>query len=91
MTTKPPKIDAEQMGMNASQILNNAAFKAAMAGVKDYYTEAMINTKPNEADVREHLHKCIHALEDMRAALTAFLERGKLEKTMAIKREKAKK
>jgi hypothetical protein len=79
------------MAMSANGLINNPAYKAAISAVKAYYTEQMIDTKPEESATREHLHKCIHALADIHAALTAFVERGKLEKSMAIKREKAKK
>jgi len=81
----------QQLAMRAEQLTGNPAFKAAMEAVRGCYTEAMINTKPDESAQREHLHRCIHALTDVQTALTAFIETGKIEKRMAVKKEKAKK
>jgi hypothetical protein len=81
----------QQMSMQAQQVVGNPAYIAAVAAVRGFYTESMINTKPDEAAQREHLHRCIHALSDVQTALTAFIESGKIEKQMAVKKEKAKK
>ena len=92
MTTTPPtKPDKQRLAGNAARLLSDPAFKAAMEAVKGTYVQSMINTAPDEHHQREHLHRCIHALSDIETALTAFVQTGTVEKSMAIKQQKAKK
>lgn len=91
MPPKPPKIDADRLAMHSDQVVKNPAFIAAFDAIKENYTEQWRATKPEESEKREHLHKCIHALEDVRTALTIFVSTGKMEKMMELKRAKAKK
>lgn len=89
---KPPRPpNVEMLAMNASNLLGNQAFKEAMKVVRTAYTEEMVNSRPEDTSKREHLHKCIHALSDLETALTAFIQSGKLEMSMALKQQKAKK
>jgi hypothetical protein len=85
------KLDNQQMGLQASQVIENPAFKEATKAVRSFYTEQMVNTKPEESEIRDHLHRCIHALTDVETALTAFIQSGKIEKQMAVKKERSKK
>lgn len=86
-----PQIDIERRAMHSEHLLGNPSFKAALQAVRGAYTEEMINSNPDDAAKREHLHRCIHAIADVESALTAFIQSGKIEKTMLIKQEKAKK
>lgn len=89
---KPTKeIGIERLAMNASSLLNNPSFKAAVDAVRGAYTQEMINSAPDDASKREHFHRCIHAITDIETALTAFIQSGKIEKSMLMKQEKAKK
>lgn len=89
---KPPKEKGiERLALNASHLLNNPSFKAAVDAVRGAYTQEMINSSPDDADKREHFHRCIHAMTDIETALTAFIQSGNIEKSMLLKQEKAKK
>jgi hypothetical protein len=89
---KPPKApNIERLALAASLLQNNPAFKEAMSAVRGTYTQAMINSDPNDAARREHFHRCIHSLTDIESALTAFIQSGTLEKLTATKQQKAKK
>lgn len=88
---RKPKLDAGRLALHADQVTKNPAFLEAFEAIKTNYTEQMVETRPDESAKRDHLHKCIHALEDVRTALTIFISTGKMEQIMALKRKKAKK
>lgn len=89
---KPPKAAGiERLAMNAGHLLNNPSFKEAVEAVRGAYTQEMVNSNPDDVSKREHFHRCIHAITDIETALTAFIQSGKIEKSMLLKQEKAKK
>lgn len=88
---KKPKLNLKQLATQAGELMQNPAFQAAMAAVRETYTAEMVNTRPEDVAKREHFHKCIHAAADIEAALTAFIEHGKMQALMNRKKEKAKK
>lgn len=92
MRNKPPKSpDIQRLASSSSMLKSNPAFKAALEAVRGTYTQAMINSDPNDAGKREHFHRCIHSLTDIESALTAFIQSGTLEQLTITKQEKAKK
>ena len=88
MTKKP---DIQRLAGAATMLQTNIAFKEAMTAVRGAYTQAMINSSPDDAAKREHFHRCIHSLTDIESALTAFIQSGTLEQLTITKQEKAKK
>ena len=82
--------EVQQRGDQASQILNNPAFREAMSVVKATYIDAMLATELHETEKRTAFHIAIRSLTDIETALTIFLETGKLDKLQTVKKEKAK-
>lgn len=88
MKNKP---DIQRLASSSGMLQSNPAFKAAVEAVRGAYTQAMINSNPDEAGKREHFHRCIHSLTDIESALTAFVQSGTLEQLTITKQAKAKK
>lgn len=84
-------MDASQRAAHAQQILSNPVFSEAFDMLRKHYTDRMIATSPEDSATRDHFHKSILALSDVKAALTACVERGKLEKAKTVQKEKIKK
>ena len=72
----------------AESLLNNPAFKEALQIVRQAYIERMISTTHEDADGRDHMHKCILALQDLQATLTAFVTSGTIDKVTREKKAK---
>lgn len=86
-----PAPDVQMLAHQATLLTENRAFKEAMSAVRGTYTKAMIETEPDDAKTRDHFHRCIHALNDVESALTAFINTGKIDLAMKVKQERAKK
>lgn len=88
---KKQKIDAATLAMHASAVIQNPAYIEAVDAIRQNYIDQMVATLPAEQAHRDHLHRCIHALDDVGRALTIFISTGKMEKMMADKVEKQRK
>lgn len=83
-------MSAERRAQQAQQILTNPLFKEAFAILEAHYKDKMLQTKPADIEAREHLYRSCLVLSDVKSALTAYIEQGKIEKSNAAKREKAR-
>ena len=88
---KRKKLRADQAAGLANQLLQNPVFQVALDAVRESYKNAAMATRPEDVAKREHYHKCFHALHDIEAALTGFIDHGKMQTMMNLKKQKAKK
>lgn len=75
----------------ANQILKNPIFPEVFEILKVYYVDRMISTDTHDLATREHFHKSIRILADVKSSLTACVEKGKIEKVKAARKEKGNK
>ncbi|TXH55210.1 MAG: hypothetical protein E6Q97_09330 [Desulfurellales bacterium] len=80
-----------QRAAHAQQILTNPVFKESFDMLDRAYKDAIMQSKPEQIELREHLYRSARALTDVKSALTACVETGKIEKITAAKKEKARK
>lgn len=81
------KLEPIRRGEYAKQVLGNPVFQEAFDILQKVYVDRMISTKPDELSTREHYHKSLLALADVKSALTACVETGKIEKVKAVRKE----
>lgn len=84
-------MDINRRAELARQLLSNPVFSEAFNMLKIAYIDRMISTKPEDVATRDHFHKSILALSDVKSALTACVEKGKIEKVKAARAEKVSK
>jgi len=61
---------------DARQVLNNAAFQAAFAELKEQLTTEWLQTAPEEIDRRETLHLSIKLTDRIHSHFESILETG---------------
>lgn len=81
---------AQQRGEWAKNLLANPLFEEAFKFGKDFFTDQMVATSPQDQQTRDHLHLRIIALKDVKQFLTAFVMKGNLEKRRTLSEEKLK-
>lgn len=91
MTKQSNPKSVKLKGEQANRLLADPLFNEACDVLKRAYTDRMIGTKIDEIQQRDHWHRCIIALEDVKTALTTFVQAGKIETLQAEKKERAKK
>lgn len=62
----------------AARLLNHELMEGAFSSVKQKYLDAMVQTRPDQTDVRERAWSLIKALEDVRSHLQSFVSEGEL-------------
>lgn len=83
-------MDTHQRAELAKQILTNPIFSEAFVILKQAYIDRMLATDPDDIKKRDHFHKSVLILADVKSALTACIEKGKLEKMKAERKTKGK-
>lgn len=78
------QMTAQQRGEWAKNLLSNPAFEDSFETLQNYFIAQMVATKPHEKDIRDHLHLRILTLRDIKSCLTAFVNKGKLEKIREV-------
>ncbi len=83
-------MDLQERARQAKLILDNQMFQSAFKDLKSIYIDAMVSSEMKDIEKREHLYRCVHALEDIKNYLTAMIEEGTLDLLMVEKQKKAK-
>lgn len=65
-------------GEQARAVLENEAFQAAFADIKQEYTQAWMNSPARDAEGRETLYLMLRSADKLQATLTGMLEDGKM-------------
>jgi hypothetical protein len=74
----------------AQAIISNPVFTEAVSVLEKAYIGRMIDTAPTEVEERNKWHSCILSLNDVKTALTAFIQDGKIQIDNERKMEKSK-
>lgn len=74
-------------GDQARLVLENPAFAAAFADIKQEYQQAWMNSPARDSDGREKLYLMLKLTEKLESALTAAMEDGKLAKADLIHKQ----
>lgn len=83
-------MDAKTRADQAQSLLSNPVFKEAFETLEKHYIDKMVDTDPTAVEERNKWHSCVLSLNDVKTALTAFIQNGKIEAENDRKREKMK-
>lgn len=64
----------------AETLLRSVVFQAAIATVRDEYTKAWTQSRPDDAAGREHAYKALHALDEVLRRIQTVIDTGDLAK-----------
>lgn len=67
------------LGLNAQALLNNRAYAAAMAALREELLGAFMRSEPTDASGREAIHYKIHALQWLDTRIRTLATDGEAE------------
>lgn len=62
-----------ELGIRAEALLQSKTFSFVVAHLTEQYTNAMLQSAPNEQDKREHLYHLNRALSDVVSQLSSYV------------------
>lgn len=80
-------MDPKTRGDLASNILNNQVFDDSFVTLKNYYTDKMATTTPDQVEERNKWHYCLFVLNGVKTALSTIVQNGKVEEVNTKLRE----
>lgn len=72
------KEERRARGIRAQALLDDPLMREAFKYLEAEYTQAWASTEPGESDLREHFHKAVNILSDVRRHLGKVAANGRL-------------
>lgn len=69
--------EKERRALEAEKLLNTPVLQEAFAAVREKIMQEWVRSTPEQGDLREVAYYMLHALEDVQAQLTAYVQAGK--------------